>query len=1852
MRSRNLLSKAHFAICSVHSFVKHSFPLSLFFVILGSSSAHAGTRVLPGHVQAAEALLQPLGRLPGTNSLRLAISLPLRNHDALLNLLQRLYDPASPDYHRYLAPAQFNEMFGPTTQDYQAVIHFARTNGLEIAATRDSRMLLDVRGKVLDVEKAFHVHLQTYQHPTEARSFYAPNVEPSVDADLPILDVVGLSDFVVPRPMVRLKPENTRPVTASGSQADGFYLGSDFRNAYAPGVSLTGAGQRVGLLELDGFFSNDIVSYENLAKLPNVPVESVPLGYTGPPGSGVVEVSLDIEMAIAMAPGLASVVVFEGSITNGTSWIDILDSMASSNQIKQFSSSWGYSGQPDPNTSFDTEFQKMATQGQSFYQASGDGDAWVGLIWVPADSPYLTSVGGTMLTMSGSGAAYSSETVWNEGNQGVANAWGPNGNGYIGSGGGVSIVYSIPSWQTGLSNSANHASSTMRNIPDVALTADDIWVIYGDGQSSGAGGTSCAAPLWAGFTALVNQQAAAGGNPTVGFINPAIYALGQGTSYTSSFHDIATGNNTNAQSQNLYFAASGYDLCTGWGTPNGEGLINALLPEEALQITPSAGFVSSGPFGGPFSVTNQNFTLTNIALASLTWTLANTSLWLSASSTGGTLTSGGAAALVSVFLNSAATQLTVGVYTNTVWFTNLSDTTAQGFKFILTVSKAAPILSWAAPSDITYGQALGSSQLNATASVPGSFAYNPTNGTVLNTGANTLSVLFGPGDSVDYSSASASVSLVVLPAALTVTAFNASRPYGQANPVLGGTITCLENQDNITATYSSSATSSSAVGSYAVVPSLVDPGDRRTNYTVSLVTGTLAVTQAIPQVSWTNPAAIIYGEPLSSNQLNATANAAGSFVYSPTNGTVLNTGANVLSGLFTPSDTVDYSSANGSVSLVVSPAALTVTASNASRPYGQANPVFGGTITGLENQDNITATYSSSATSSSAVGSYAIVPSLVDPGDHRTNYNVSLVDGTLKVAQAIPQISWTNPAATIYGAALSSNQLNATASVPGSFVYNPTNGTVLNTGTNALSVLFTPSDTVDYSSANGSVSLVMVPTALIVTASNASRPYGQANPVFGGSITGLENQDNITATYSSSATSSSAVGSYAIVPSLVDPGDRRTNYNVSLVSGTLTVTQAIPQVSWTNPAAIIYGEALSSNQLNATANAAGSFVYNPTNGTVLNAGTNALSVLFTPSDTVDYSSANGSVSLVVLPAALTVTAANASRPYGQTNPVFGGTITGLENQDNITATYSSSATTSSAVGSYVIVPSLVDPSDRRTNYTVSLVDGTLTVAQAIPQVSWTNPAAITYGAALGSNQLNAAASVPGSLVYNPTNGTVLNTGTNALSVLFTPADTVDYTSANASVSLVVMPAALTVTASNASRPYGQTNPVFGGTITGLENQDNITATYSSSATTSSAVGSYAIVPSLMDPSDRRTNYTVSLVTGTLTVTQAIPQVSWTNPAAIIYGETLSSNQLNAAASVPGSLVYNPTNGTVLNKGTNALSVLFTPADTVDYTSASGSVNLVILPASLTVTASNASRLYGQTNPVFGGTITGLENQDNITATYSSSATTSSAAGSYPIVPSLVDPGDRRTNYTVSLVDGTLAVAQAIPQISWTNPAAITFGAALSSNQLNATASVPGSLVYNPTNDTVLNTGTNALSVLFTPADTVDYTSASGSVKLVILPASLTATASNASRLYGQTNPVFGGTITGLENQDNITATYSSSATTSSAAGLYAIVPSLVDQGDRRTNYTVSLVNGTLTVLAAPVILTVQRSDGSFTFTWSSTDAQQYQVQAETNLAQPNWTNLGSAFTATNSTMTTSESIGTNAQQFYRIVLLP
>src|ERR1017187_3197679 len=265
-------------------------------------AAGAGLKTLPGHVPREVSRLQSTGRLAATNQLRLAIGVPLRDPAGLEYFLSQIYDPASPNYRRYLTPEEFTARFGPTESDYEAVKNFARTNGLTITATHGNRLLLDVSGPAAAVEKALHVTLRTYLHPTQARQFFAPDTEPTVDAALPVADIQGLSDFSRPHP--RLRKANATNSLKNGSGSGGAYLGNDFRNAYAAGTTLTGAGQMVGLLQFDGYYASDIAAYASAAGggRSGIVIQTVLLdGYNGVPTSiGDGEVSLDIEMAMAM----------------------------------------------------------------------------------------------------------------------------------------------------------------------------------------------------------------------------------------------------------------------------------------------------------------------------------------------------------------------------------------------------------------------------------------------------------------------------------------------------------------------------------------------------------------------------------------------------------------------------------------------------------------------------------------------------------------------------------------------------------------------------------------------------------------------------------------------------------------------------------------------------------------------------------------------------------------------------------------------------------------------------------------------------------------------------------------------------------------------------------------------------------------------------------------------------------------------------------------------------------------------------------------------------------------------------------------------------------------------------------------------------------------------------------------------------------------------------------------------------------------------------------------------------------------------------------------------------------------
>ena len=496
--------------------------------------------------------LAPLiGELPGMQRLSLAISLPLRNEDALDEFLQDLYDPNSPSFHQYLSVEEFATRFGPTEADYAAVVDFAERNGLTMIGKAANRVVLDVDGPVENIEKAFQLKLRIYQHPTESRLFYAPDREPTVDLEVAVLHISGLENFSVPQP--KSNGFYGESAKGTGSGPGGSLLGSDVRAAYYGSGSLNGAGQSVGLFEFGPYRISDIYHYFNNAGEPlNVSIENVSVNgaslncHSGTCNDG--EEALDIEQAISMAPGLNKLIVYVGSKN-----VSIFNRMASDNAAKQLSCSWGWQ---DNESTLDPIFKEMAAQGQTLFVATGDqGSSTPGNVTWPSDDPWVTAVGGTVLTTNGAGGSWKAETGWTN------SAGMPSKNGVP-----------IPNYQqlAGVINSSNHGSTKLRNIPDVAAASTGLYVCANGTCAEHGAGTSYAAPQWASLTAMLNQKRIANGATPIGFLNPSLYGIGTSSSFGSDFHDITSGSNGE------YSAVAGYDLVTGWGSPKAVNLINSL----------------------------------------------------------------------------------------------------------------------------------------------------------------------------------------------------------------------------------------------------------------------------------------------------------------------------------------------------------------------------------------------------------------------------------------------------------------------------------------------------------------------------------------------------------------------------------------------------------------------------------------------------------------------------------------------------------------------------------------------------------------------------------------------------------------------------------------------------------------------------------------------------------------------------------------------------------------------------------------------------------------------------------------------------------------------------------------------------------------------------------------------------------------------------------------------------------------------------------------------------------------------------------------------------------------------------
>ncbi len=577
--------------------------LAIFLILSVASTNSYAQSLLTHHVREAtrNGEAKALGILPAAQILQLDVVLPLREQAGLQGFLKDAYDPSSISYRRFLSVKEFTERFGPSQADYDAVVGFAKANGFEVVGGTRDGMDVQIKGPVSAIEAAFHLTLRTYNHPTEGRTFYAPDREPTTNLPFALWHVSGLDNYSIPHPLLVDKKTyaqahgiNANAVVShatTGSGPSASFLGSDMRAAYYGGTALTGAGQNLGLLEFEGTDLADLTTYyTNIGQTNNVPITL--LSTDGTSTSCVdsraggrcddTEQTIDMTQALGMAPGLASLTEYIGSTDTA-----IISAMTTHSPLPTtIGCSWGWTP-ADPST-LDPYFEKMAAQGQNFFAASGDASTWSSSneAW-PADDANVVSVGGTDLVTAGAAGPWQSETAWSDSGGGIS----PDG-------------IAIPAWQqlAGVINSTNKGSTALRNGPDVSANANFTFYVCADQTTCSAneyGGTSFATPMWAAYIALVNEQLVSNGKSTIGFINPTIYAQnisgGALTSaYTTDFHDISSG------TSGSYSAVVGYDLVTGWGSPNGTGLINALAPTTpgfSLVASPTSVSVAVGGSG-------------------------------------------------------------------------------------------------------------------------------------------------------------------------------------------------------------------------------------------------------------------------------------------------------------------------------------------------------------------------------------------------------------------------------------------------------------------------------------------------------------------------------------------------------------------------------------------------------------------------------------------------------------------------------------------------------------------------------------------------------------------------------------------------------------------------------------------------------------------------------------------------------------------------------------------------------------------------------------------------------------------------------------------------------------------------------------------------------------------------------------------------------------------------------------------------------------------------------------------------------------------------------------------------------
>jgi hypothetical protein len=1252
-----------------------------------------------------------------------------------------------------------------------------------------------------------------------------------------------------------------------------------------------------------------------------------------------------------------------------------------------------------------------------------------------------------------------------------------------------------------------------------------------------------------------------------------------------------------------YYAGS-----TATGTPLGGP------PSGAGAYTASAAFPGSADYGAQtaqvtFAIARATPTITWAAPGSIAYGTA-----LSATQLDATSNVPGSFA----YNPASETVLKAGIQTLATTFTptDSADYTTATASVTIDVLKATPALTWPAPASIVYGTPLGSTQLDATANVPGTFAYTPAAGTTLGAGSHTLTATFTPTDTADYNSATATTTITVTQATPVITwAAPASIVYGT---LLGATQ--LDATTAVPGNFAYTPASGTVLGAGShTLTATFTPTDA-TDFATATATVTIVVTQATPTITWAAPAPFVYGTPLSATQLDATASTQGSFSYTPAAGTILGAGSHTLSATFTPNDSTDFKTATASVTLTVLQAtpALTWPAPASivyGTPLGSTRLDATATIPG-------TFAYTPAAGTLLAAGSHTLSVTFT-PKDS-TDYATATATVTIGVTRAAPTVAVTGggtyggapilATATVAGvvAGVDSAPAASLEGVAPALIYyadgSALSGPPAAAGTYTVVAAFPGSS--DYAAATAQATFAIAQAAPAITwAAPAGIVYGTA---LGDGQ--LNANANVPGSVAYSPPAGTVLGAGVHMLSVTFTPNDSADYTTATATVTIAVSQATPAISWNPTASIVYGTPLGAGQFNATAKIQGTLTYTPASGTVLGVGSHTLTAVFTPTDTADYTTATASTTI-------TVTQATPAITWADPTSIIYGTPLGAAQLDataNIpgTFTYSPAAGAILGAGSRTLSVSFT-PNDA-TDYATATATVTIGVARAAPTVAVAGggtydgapiPATATVAGVVAGLDSSPAASLEGvapALTYYAggaeLSGAPTAAGTYTVVAAFPGSP--DYAAATAQATFTIAQAASSLT-------WPAPAPIVFGTPLGdaqLDATANVPGHFVYTPAKGTILGAGTQTLSVtFTPTDPVAN-SPATASVSITITPAVPKITWAAPASIVYGTPLSDAQLDANANLPGTYAYAPDRGKILNAGSQTLAVTFTPTDSTDYATVTATTTIVVTQATPTIT-------WPAPAPIVYGTV--LDgSQLNATASVLGTFTYTPAAGNILRVglhtlTATFTPSDP-VDDTSATATTTISVSQATPAITWNAPAPIVFGTALGPSQLNATANVPGSFAYSPAAGTLLGVGSHPVSVTFTPTDTTDESSAAAATIIIVTKAAPTIGASDGGGVY--TGSPFPATVTvtgiggtpapSLEGIGPILTYYKGSTATGpplpgppTAAGTYTVVAAFPGSPDYSAASSPP-VSFNITMPAATVALT--SSAGSMVFGQSVT----------------------------------------------------